>query len=478
MRSRRQRWGLSATSAAAAAVAAVAAAAAASIAAATAGPSPPPPDDVFLTGVAGRKAAPALPPRSTAATGTDTGVASALPACNVTIIAQGDDGFTLYADGVLASSSSHWAAVRTVTRWMSEGAVIAVVGVNLGTGPDDQAWVKVLAAAGVASRLPSGPAWRVSTAGPPPEAEVAGSSAAVGGATADKGGGAGGDTTTTAPAWTTREYDDTGWTAATVPVVWGPSDGPTRGPRGARPIWAATRAAAQRVYLRSPPLPEGFCSSSAGWEALNGRGEQPPDATVAGATNTPDGATGQGAEGGGRQDRGDAPGDDAHDPGAQGVVDEATGAGGSPSPAPLWGAGGGGGDVGGDSGRSNGDESNGANQRDTHGNAGSGAWKVAVGSAVAAMGLLVAVFALALWRSSLCGGPFYAKREWYLFPPTPDGAAALDAEERRRMGRGWRGGRGVELDNPSSAGASSKSGDGVLADYTDAGNADGAAVDV
>jgi len=151
--------------------------------------------------------------------------------CNVLVSAQADDGFILYIDGVRLMDTDDWRVPRSANFLAGPGSVVSVTACNVGGSPvDDQAYAKVLVSF-KGQRLISDGAWKATDERPP------GADASV---------------------WTAPDFDDSGWEPATLPELLG-SIAPGLGPSGAKGIWASTKTAAQRVYLRSPPLPDDFC---------------------------------------------------------------------------------------------------------------------------------------------------------------------------------------------------------------------------
>ncbi|GAB0490908.1 hypothetical protein MMPV_002148 [Pyropia vietnamensis] len=244
--------------------------------------------------------------------------------CPVLVSAQADDGFILYVDGVRLMSSDDWRQTIAKNVEAGPGSVIAVTACNVGGGgEDDQAYAKVdIHFQGAV--LISDSTWKSSDARPP------GSDATV---------------------WTAPMFDDSGWPNATEPELLG-KVAPGLGPPRAKGIWTARKGPAQRVYLRSPPLPDGFCGPP---PEPNGNRGQP------GATAAP-----------GRQSTNNGGG------------------------VPVWGI----------------------------------AVAAIGGLTVATLGLLGAVY---MWCWPW-GEGVYRVDEWHLFPPTTEGAAALDEEEARRVG--------------------------------------------
>lgn len=250
--------------------------------------------------------------------------------CTVLVSAQADDGFILYVDGVKLMSSDDWRPTVAKNVEAGPGSVVAVTACNVGGGgDDDQAYAKVdIHFEG--NVLISDASWKSSDRRPP-----------------------GADATV----WTSPAFDDSAWPNATLPELLG-NVAPGLGPPRAKGIWTARKGPAQRVYLRSPPLPDGFCG--------------------------PDGPRGQ--------------------PGATAVRDPSRDRGG----VPVWGI----------------------------------AVAAVGGLSVASLALLGAVY---LWCWPW-GGGVYRVDEWHLFPPTTEGAAALDEEEARRVGAS---GGGVSAAEPA-----------------------------
>jgi len=151
--------------------------------------------------------------------------------CNVLVSAQADDGFILYVDGVRLMASDDWQKTRSENFLAGPGSVVSVTACNVGGSPvDDQAYAKIVVSFQGQRQISDG-AWKATDERPP------GADASV---------------------WTAPDFDDSGWTPATLPVLMG-KVAPLLGPAGAMGIWAATKTASQRVYLRSPPLPDDFC---------------------------------------------------------------------------------------------------------------------------------------------------------------------------------------------------------------------------
>lgn len=151
--------------------------------------------------------------------------------CTVLVSAQADDGFILYVDGVKLMSSDDWRPTVAKNVEAGPGSVVAVTACNVGGGgDDDQAYAKVdIHFEG--NVLISDASWKSSDRRPP-----------------------GADATV----WTSPAFDDSAWPNATLPELLG-NVAPGLGPPRAKGIWTARKGPAQRVYLRSPPLPDGFC---------------------------------------------------------------------------------------------------------------------------------------------------------------------------------------------------------------------------
>eukprot|EP00168_Porphyra_purpurea_P013606 TRINITY_DN377_c0_g1_i12.p1 TRINITY_DN377_c0_g1~~TRINITY_DN377_c0_g1_i12.p1 ORF type:complete len:321 (+),score=93.51 TRINITY_DN377_c0_g1_i12:875-1837(+) len=131
-------------------------------------------------------------------------------------------------------SSDDWRETKSANFRAGPGSVVSVTACNVGGNPtDDQAYVKVVVSFRDQRQISDGQ-WKATEERPP------GVDASV---------------------WTAPDFNDSGWAQAALPELQG-TVAPGLGPAGAMGIWPANKTVSQRVYLRSPPLPDDFCGLS------------------------------------------------------------------------------------------------------------------------------------------------------------------------------------------------------------------------